>query len=112
LSVENYQEVDEEILQKLIDESEIDLIKKIANFQRIIEMSAINFEPHRLAFYLQDLASQLHALWNKGNDNPALKFIIKDDLQITQARIYLVLAVKKIIKTGLDIFNIKACEEM
>jgi len=112
LSVENYQEVDEEILQKLIDESEIDLIKKIANFPRIIEMSAINFEPHRLAFYLQDLASQLHALWNKGNDNPALKFIIKDDLQITQARIYLVLAVKKIIKTGLDIFNIKACEEM
>jgi arginyl-tRNA synthetase len=104
--------VDEKVLEKLTDESEIELIKKIANFPRIIEMAATNFEPHRLAFYLQDLAAEFHALWNKGNENPNLKFIIKDDLHITKARIYLLLSLKKIIQTGLGIFNINALEEM
>jgi arginyl-tRNA synthetase len=99
-------------LKNLTDESEIELIKKIANFPRVIEMAAVNFEPHRIAFYLQELAAEFHALWNKGSENPNLKFIIKDNLQLTQARIYLVLAVKKIIAEGLKIFNIKAVEEM
>jgi arginyl-tRNA synthetase len=101
-----------DVLENLKDESEIDLIKKIAEFPRIIEMAVASFEPHRLAFYLQELASEFHALWNKGTENPDLKFIIKENLQITSARIYLVLAVKKIIATGLEIFNIKAVEEM
>jgi arginyl-tRNA synthetase len=101
-----------EDLQKLTDEAEIELIKKIANFPRVVEMAAVNFEPHRIAFYLQELAAEFHALWNKGTENPDLKFIIKDNLQLTQARIYLVLAVKKIIAEGLSIFNIKAVEEM
>lgn len=100
------------ILENLTDESEIELIKKIANFPRIIEMAAVNFEPHRIAFYLQELAAEFHALWNKGTENPDLKFIIKENLQVTQARIYLVSAVRKIIATGLEIFNIKAVEEM
>ena len=104
--------IDPAILEKLRDQSEIELIKKIANFPRIIEMSVVNFEPHRLAFYLQELAAEFHSLWNKGSDNPDLKFIIKDNLQVTYARIYLVLALKKIIATGLEIFNIKAVEEM
>ena len=104
--------IDPAILEKLRDESEIELIKKIANFPRIIEMSVVNFEPHRLAFYLQELAAEFHSLWNKGSDNPDLKFIIKDNLRVTYARIYLVLALKKIIATGLEIFNIKAVEEM
>ena len=104
--------IDPAILEKLRDESEIEMIKKIANFPRIIEMSVVNFEPHRLAFYLQELAAEFHSLWNKGSDNPDLKFIIKDNLQVTYARIYLVLALKKIIATGLEIFNIKAVEEM
>jgi arginyl-tRNA synthetase len=99
-------------LKNLTDESEIELIKKIANFPRVVEMAAVNFEPHRIAFYLQELAAEFHALWNKGTENPDLKFIIKDNLQLTQARIYLVLAVKKIIAEGLAIFNIKAVEEM
>ncbi len=111
-NIEVPQEISKNILQNLKDESEINLIKKIANFPRIIEMAAVNFEPHRLAFYLQELAGEFHALWNKGTENPNLKFIIKEDLQITLARIYLILAVKKIIKTGLEIFNIKAVEEL
>jgi arginyl-tRNA synthetase len=106
------EKLDIKILENLRDESEIELIKKIANFPRIIEMAAISFEPHRLAFYLQELAAEFHALWNKGSENPALKFIIKENLPTTQARIYLVLALRKIIKIGLEIFNIKAVEEM
>jgi arginyl-tRNA synthetase len=100
------------ILENLRDESEIDLIKKMANFPRIIEMAAISFEPHRIAFYLQELASEFHALWNKGSDNPDLKFIIKDNLQVTTARIYLVMALRNIIAEGLKIFNVKPLEEM
>ncbi len=100
------------VLENLQDESEIEIIKKIANFPRIVEMAAVNFEPHRIAFYLQELAAEFHALWNKGTENPDLKFVIKDNLQLTQARIYLVSSVKKIIAEGLNIFNIKALEEM
>ena len=100
------------ILENLRDESEIDLIKKMANFPRVIEMAAISFEPHRIAFYLQELASEFHALWNKGSDNPDLKFIIKDNLQVTTARIYLVMALRNIIAEGLKIFNVKPLEEM
>ena len=106
------EKIDAAILENLRDESEIELIKKIANFPRIIEMSAVSFEPHRIAFYLQELAAEFHALWNKGSENPELKFIIKDDLQVTLARIYLVLATRKIIATALEIFNVKPLEEM
>lgn len=104
--------VSQENLENLRDETEIEIIKKIANFPRIIEMAAVNFEPHRIAFYLQELAAEFHAWWNKGSENPELKFIIKDNLQLTQARISLVLAVQKIIAEGLGIFNIKPVEEM
>lgn len=104
--------IDNALLENLKDEAELDLIKKIALFPRIIELAAINFEPHRIAFYLQELAGAFHSLWNKGSDNPQLKFIIKDNLEITKARIYLIMALKIIIQNGLDIFNIKAVEEM
>jgi arginyl-tRNA synthetase len=100
------------VLSELKDESEIELIKKISNFPRIIEMSATHFEPHRIAFYLQELAAEFHSLWNKGMENPELKFIIQDKLELSQARLGLILATKKIIAEGLGIFNIKPLEEM
>jgi len=104
--------IEANILENLRDDSEIDLIKKMANFPRVIEMAAVSFEPHRIAFYLQELAAEFHALWNKGSDNPDLKFIIKDNLQVTTARIYLVMALRNIIAEGLKIFNVKPLEEM
>jgi len=106
-SIDNY-----EFLNNLGDDSEINLLKKLAYFMRHIEMAVINFEPHRLAFYLQDICGEFHGLWNKGIENPHLKFIIKNDFNTTFARIYLILALKKIIYETLDIFNIKALEQM
>ena len=102
----------DEFLTLLKDESEIELMLKIANFPRIIEMAVKSFEPHRIAFYLQDLAAAFHALWHKGSENSDLKFIISDNFALTCARIYLVLALKNIIALALEIFSIKALEEM
>jgi arginyl-tRNA synthetase len=108
----NINKINIEALNNLKDESEIDLIKKLANYPRIIEMAVVNYEPHRIAFYLQDLASALHSLWNKGSDNPELKFIIKDNTDLTIARIYLLISTKRIIASALEIFNIKPLEEL
>jgi len=110
-NIEN-EKIDVAILNNLQDESEIDIIKKIINFPRIIEMATLSYEPHRIAFYLQELAGSFHALWNKGVENPNLKFIIRDNLEVTKSRIYLLMAIKLIISEGLAIFNIKALEEM
>lgn len=110
-NIEN-EKIDFDVLKNLTDETELEIIKKIIAFPRLIEMAAISYEPHRIAFYLQELAALFHSLWNKGVDNPELKFIIKDNLQTTKARIYLILAIKIIIANGLNIFNIKALEEM
>lgn len=103
---------DLEILKKLTDETEIELIQKLAAYPRNIEMAVTNFEPHRIVFYLQELVAIFHSLWNKGSENPELKFIIKNDKNLTKARIYLVVATSKIIASGLSIFNIKPLEEM
>ncbi len=110
-NVEN-EPLDLKVLQNLTDESELEIIKKIINFPRILEMATASYEPHRIAFYLQELAGNFHALWNKGVENPNLKFIIHNDLEITKSRIYLLMALKIIIRDGLAIFNIKALDEM
>ena len=101
-----------DFLNNLQDESELSLIKKLSSFTRSIEMAVTNFEPHRLAFYLQELSAEFHGLWNKGIENQNLKFILKDNFETSFARIYLILALKKVISQCLDIFNIKALEEM
>lgn len=108
----NLSQINLENLSELKDESEIELLKKITNFPRIIEMAVSSYEPHRIAFYLQELSAQFHALWNKGSENPDLKFVIKDNVNLTLARLAMILATKKTIATALDIFNIKAVEEM
>ena len=99
-------------LSLLSDESELDLIKRLAQYPRIIEQAAKTHEPHRLAFYLYELASDLHAQYNRGIEKPDLKFINPDNRKITGARIMLVKAVGTVIASGLGILGVKPVEEM
>lgn len=94
------------------DPAEIQLIAKLAEFPRIIEAAALAQEPHRLAFYLYDLASSFHAHWNKGKDNPDLRFVKDNDRESSIARLGLVRAVASVLKSGLAITGTAAPDEM
>ena len=88
------------------------LMRKIALYPRIIEGAAMAHEPHRIAFYLYELASEFHALWNKGNDLPHLRFIIQNDQTMTVARLALVEGVVTVLASGLRLLGVDAPEEM
>ncbi len=99
-------------LSILRDEAEMDLIHRIAQFPRTIEAAAEAHEPHRVAFYLYDLASAFHSLWNKGKDLPQLRFVNLTDEDSTQARLALVHALKGVLASGLAILGVTAPDEM
>ncbi|WP_406604263.1 arginine--tRNA ligase [Bartonella gliris] len=99
-------------LNRLTDDNEISLIRKLCEYPRIIEQAVIHKEPHRLAFYLYDLASNFHAHWNKGSDNPNLRFIQPDDKELSFARLGLIQALINILSSGLAIVGIEAATEM
>ncbi|MDE1174468.1 MAG: arginine--tRNA ligase [Parvibaculaceae bacterium] len=99
-------------LSGLRDEAELALIKWLAAFPRQVELGAEAHEPHRIAFYLYDLASMFHSLWNKGKDDPALRFIIADDRPLTLARLALISAVGHVIASGLAILGVEPAQEM
>ncbi len=99
-------------LALLRDESERGLMRLVAQFPRLIEQAAATREPHRVVFYLYDLASGFHGLWNKGKDLPDLRFINNDDRKGTLARLALVKAVKTVIANGLALLGVSAPEEM
>ncbi|MET1046283.1 MAG: DALR anticodon-binding domain-containing protein, partial [Hyphomicrobium sp.] len=99
-------------LSILADAGEIDLIKRLAGFPRLIEGAATAHEPHRLAFYLYDLAGALHTQWTRGNDSPHLRFIQANDGVATSARLALILATKTVIKSGLEILGVEAPDAM
>jgi arginyl-tRNA synthetase len=109
LNLKNYQQLDFSLLNS---EAEFSLLKKIANFGRVIESSVVNFEPHKIAFYLQELSAEFHSWWHLGSIDSEYKFIIKNKPHLTFARISLLIAIKKIIAEGLDIFNITPLTEM
>ncbi|MCJ8508755.1 arginine--tRNA ligase [Rhizobium lemnae] len=94
------------------DPAEMQLIAKLAEFPRIIDAAALAQEPHRLAFYLYDLASSFHAHWNKGKDNPDLRFVKDNDRESSIARLGLVRAVASVLKSGLAITGTAAPDEM
>ena len=96
----------------LTDEGETGLIRKMAEYPRIIDLAARSHEPHRLAFYLYDLASLLHAQWNKGRDLPDLRFIHQENAPLSLARLALVHAVSNILASGLAIIGADAPQEM
>ncbi|WP_114287114.1 arginine--tRNA ligase [Candidatus Halocynthiibacter alkanivorans] len=95
----------------LTDVAEITLAKKLAEWPRLVEIAAKGHEPHRIAFYLYDLASDFHSLWNKGNDKPELRFL-QDDLAASAAKIALPRAVAVVISAGLGILGVTPADEM
>ncbi len=99
-------------IELLTDESELAMIKLIANWPRQVEVAALVREPHRLANYLYDLASLFHALWNKGKDNTHLRFIDPNQEELTKARLALIKCVAMIISSGLLLFGITPVQEM
>jgi len=96
----------------LLDAEELGVVKLAAQFPRIVESAAAAHEPHRIAFYLYDLAAMFHALWNRGNDDPARRFLLPDKPEITRARLALSDAIGQIIRNGLGVMGVAAAEEM
>ena len=99
-------------LALLNDVSEIAIIRQMADFPRTVESAAEAREPHRIAYYLGDLAASFHGLWNKGRDETHLRFLDESKLELSKARLALVMAVASVIASGLNIFGVKPVEEM
>ena len=97
---------------RLTDEFELALIRTMGNWPRTVESAAEAHEPHRLAFYLYDLASEFHTLWTKGKEDVSLRFIVENDPALTAARLALALGVRTVIAAGLGIFGVKPVEEL
>jgi len=104
--------VDAESLACLNDEAELAVIRRIAQYPRILESAALAHEPHRVAFYLYELASDFHSLWNKGKDKPDLRFIFQKSLKVTRARLALLRAIGYILTSGLRILGVTPVKEM
>jgi arginyl-tRNA synthetase len=88
------------------------LVKRAAQYPRILEGAALTHEPHRIAFFLYDLAAEFHALWNRGNDDPSRRFLIDNNPQLSRARLELALGIGQIIRSGLGLMGVAATEEM
>src|SRR5437660_8420252 len=99
-------------VERLTDPAELDLLKRLALYPRMVEAAAVAHEPHRIAFYLYDLASEFHALWTKGRDLPYLRFIITNDAEITRARLAMVQGVVSVLASGLAVLGVHAPTEM
>jgi arginyl-tRNA synthetase len=99
-------------LERLGDPAELALIRLLAGWPRLVESAAEAHEPHRVAFYLGDVAAAFHGLWNKGKEATSLRFLIADDIKLTTARLALVQAVAFVIASGLRIFAVEPVEEM
>ena len=91
---------------------ELDLIKQLANFPRVVEAAANAREPHRIAFYLYDLAASFHGWWNLGNDSPDRRVIVAEDAELTASRLFLSAGIGQVIKNGLALMGVAALEEM
>lgn len=99
-------------VERLTDPAELSLLRQLALYPRLIDAAAAAHEPHRIAFYLYDLASEFHALWTRGRDLPYLRFIINNDAEITKARLALVQGVVSVLASGLAVLGVDAPNEM
>jgi len=99
-------------LARLTDSDELALIKTIAAWPRTVEGAAEAHEPHRLAFYLYDLAAAFHALWSKARTDASLRFVVAEDVELTRARMALVLGVRTVVASGLRVMGVEPVEEL
>ena len=99
-------------IERLTDASELALMRRLGLYPRLLEAAAAAHEPHRVAFYLYELASEFHALWTRGKDTPHLRFIIQNDPEMTAARLALVEGVVTVLASGLALLGVAAPDEM
>jgi arginyl-tRNA synthetase len=99
-------------LERLTDGDELGLIRQLANWPRVVDAAAEAHEPHRLAFYLYDVAAGFHGLWTRGRDEGGIRFLIREDRELTMARLALVSAVATVIASGLAVFGVEPVKEM
>ena len=99
-------------LELLEDEGELGLVKMLAQFPRVVEAAAYAHEPHRVAFYLHELASLLHSQWNRGKDDHGLRFVNENKRDLTCARLALILCLSTVLATGLGVLGVSAPDEM
>ena len=97
---------------QLLDDEELALVKFAAQYPRTVASAAMAHEPHRIAFYLYDLAAAFHALWNRGNDDPERRFLLEKNPQLSRARLELARGIGQIIRSGLELMGVEAAEEM
>jgi len=97
---------------RLDDPAEVALIRRLAEYPRLLESAAAAHEPHRIAFYLYDLAGDFHALWNKGKESPQLRFILKDDVETSITRLAFLRAIRYVLANGLRILGVRPADEM
>jgi arginyl-tRNA synthetase len=99
-------------LAAIASPEEMLVVKGMANWSRIVEAAATAQEPHRIAFYLLDLAGLFHGLWNMGNNDATLRFIVPDDKGLTLARLALITSVRGILRSGLAVMGCQPMEEL
>jgi arginyl-tRNA synthetase len=103
---------DEDADCTLTADAETSVIKKIAEWPRLLELAAKHNEPHRVAFYLYDLASEFHSLWNAGKDDPSLRFLQEDALEATASKLALIRSVQVTLAAGLILLGVTPIDEM
>ena len=96
----------------LIDEAERHVVRRLAEYPKMLEGAALAHEPHRISFYLYELASDFHSLWNKGKESPQLRFIVKEDIILTDTRLAFLRAIRYVLGNGLRILGVDPVEEM
>ena len=96
----------------LTDEAELGILRRVAQYPRLVEAAALAHEPHRIAFFLHELAAEFHGLWNRGKDLPHLRFVIDNDKELTRSRLGLVESVRGVLASGLSVLGVSAPQEM
>jgi len=104
--------ISDKSLALLTDKDELKLIKLLAGWPRQVEIAALAREPHRLCYYLYEIAQQFHMLWNKGKENTLLRFIVTQNLELTRSRLAMIQGVAHVIASGLNLFGVTPVEEM